>query len=176
MTNLVNHHADEEALFRHRIGPRAIILQGRARAVKRDHRVFHPAHRSVDRLRSWVRIIKREPVIDVHRVDNGRGGIFLPQLSALFRIEGHRHNRFILSARLFEALSVPSKLSRAGPGKIADVFSFKLPRLRARWVRALIRFGFFRRHNEEGPVSIFCISKARALRRCQHLTVILQDT
>ena len=73
VADLVDHDADEEDLLAFRIGARAIVIQIGARTVEGDHRVFHPADRTVDRLSGGIGIIKAEARIDLHRV-NDRGG------------------------------------------------------------------------------------------------------
>ena len=59
MSNLMNHYADQESLFRQGVRPRTVILQLRARAIEGDHGVFHtPNEAHVDRLGSGIGIIE----------------------------------------------------------------------------------------------------------------------
>ena len=173
--DLVDHDAEQEHLFRQRIGARPIVVEIGARPVEGDHGIFHPAHRPVDALRGGIGIVEAEAGIDLHRVDHGGGRIFLPQLAAFLGVEGHRHHGLVLGTRLVVALRVPGELAARRPGKIAHVLRGIAPGLHTRRAAALVGFRLLRSDDEDG-----CVGGARPLQtldllRSQDLGGVLQD-
>ena len=151
--DLVDNDAEQEHLFRQRIGARPIVVEIGARPVEGDHGIFHPAHRPVDALRGGIGIVEAEARIDLHRVDDGCGRIFLPQLAAFLGVEGHRHHGLVLGTGLVMALRIPGEFAARRPGEIAHVLRGIAPGLHARCAAALVRFGFLRGDDEDRRIS-----------------------
>ena len=172
--DFVDHDAQQEHLFRQRIGARPILVKIGARPVEGNHRVFHPAHRPVDALRGGIGIVEAEARIDLHRVDHGGGRIFLPQLAAFLGVEGHRHHGLVLGTRLVVALRVPGELAARRPGEIAHVLCGIAPGLRARCAATLVGLRLLRGHDEDGRVGGARPLQTLDLLRCQDLRRVLQ--
>ena len=109
--DLVDDDAHEVALLGQAVGARAVVLQVRARAVERDHRVFHAAHGPVDRLRGRVGVVERVARVHFHRVDHGRRRVVRPHRLAFLGVEAHGHDQRLHRAALLVALRVPDELA-----------------------------------------------------------------
>ncbi len=136
MPDLVNNNRNQTVFCPRRIS----AVRIRARTVKTDHRVFHPADRTVDRNRYRIRIGKCVARINIQSMNDRVCRIFFPERISLIRIKRHRHH---LVAFDIMTLRVPDKFSRRSKGEIAHIVGFENPRFFARRFALFVGFGFF---------------------------------
>ena len=111
VADLVDDHADQAVLGAFGVGQAAVVAPHRARPVEGDHRIFHPADRTVDRLGRRIGIGEGELVVDVDGVGDRPRRIGVPKRPGLLRIEGHGHDHGVFGAFLVDAHGVPDEFA-----------------------------------------------------------------
>ena len=107
VADLMDDHADERMLGAFGVG--AVLL--RPRAVEADHGILHAADGAVDGPGHGVGVVEGEPRVDLDRVGDRVGGVFVPERHAFLRVEGHRHDRLAVHLGACDGHGVPDELA-----------------------------------------------------------------
>ncbi len=180
VADFVDDDTDQATLGQQRIAQIAVIIDHGTTigpAIEGDHRVFHPALGTGDRLRDRIGIGEGKRVVDVQRVLHGAGGEGRPERLALIGIEGHRHDEIGRLAHpvLLDTDRIPDEFARPGPGEITDILGPEFPGRHGTGAATLIGARFRRGDDEDRFVSRASLFQTLALRLGQDFFRVLQN-